>query len=128
MHKPNIEKVKEFTQGLRDLADWYDAHPEVPLPENRMRIMSYCDTKEELATIVRAMGHCTKSVYEDILNVERNFGPVILRTVSLRDKVCEKVLVGQREIERTIVLESKKETVLEDVYEWKCPPLLKGEE
>ncbi len=101
-----------FTDGLRAVADWLDANPEVALPFPRMWI--YCaaygqgQAVEEGAVFARAPGQCEKSTDEagNRFVLTRTFGPVSLIWTAIREAVCEK------------------RTVTKTVEEWHCPDSL----
>lgn len=130
---------REYNDGLRQLADFLDAHPEVPLPymgsyqtgtfqPTMSIILIGDDQKEILADIARAMGTAAKRVDDDRF---RQFGGIALSVSASREQVCERVVVGTHEeiveepdAEALAAVPTRKVTkVVEDV-EWKCTPLL----
>jgi antitoxin component HigA of HigAB toxin-antitoxin module len=135
-----------YTQGLREIADFLDAHPEVPLPylssfqtgnwENTLDIylVSEKGQKEKLAAIARAMGHADKVMDGDKMRVFRRFAGITLIAQASRDQVCERVVIGTREIEveekdpeaLAAVPVVKVTKTVEDV-EWRCAPILAAE-
>jgi hypothetical protein len=116
---PSIANA-QFIAGLRELADFYESHPEVPIPKP-----SYLDfsvyslhTKSEAAGIIKLLGTITKEYTDSgLFKVVRYFGPIALKFVFNRDTVCERVVV-------------RKEVVPEhvrEIVEWKCAPVLAAE-
>jgi hypothetical protein len=129
------ERRAQFTTGLRQIADWLDEHPEVPLPPSfATSFTAYVFDKASAAACARAMGNAEKRVpthNAEKLDLVRTFAgfEYIVRTP--RDEVCERVVVGRREVEveepdpaAVAALPKRKRTeVVEDV-EWRCGPLL----
>lgn len=101
-----------FTDGLRALADWLDAHPDVDTPYPRLTIHSrrYAAGSgiAEAAAVARAMGTCEKGADETLnhFTLTKQFGPIALRWTAGRAAVCEK------------------RSVTKTVDEWVCPTLL----
>lgn len=144
---PNPERAA-YTQGLREIADWLDAHPEVELPYLNssstgslvptLTIMLGSwndDQREQMATIGRAMGTFDKHARPngDRFTIYRRFAGIVLAATADRDEVCERVVVATREVTEevpdpealaAVPLVSVTKTV-EDV-EWVCRPLLAG--
>ena len=104
-----------FAAGLRAVADWLDANPEVALPFPRLAIYSSKygggSALEEGAAFARVPGRCEKST-TDAMGVDghftltRQFGPIALIWKAARSSVCEK------------------RTVTKAVEEWVCPDSL----
>ena len=127
-----------YTDGLRELADWLDAHPEwTPyLPENfYVWIPEDDDARAAMARAARDMGTAKKSVNEHLgtFRLEKSFGPHTMHVIANRSAVCERVVVGKH-VEKTIEKvpvgeivyeELEVEHVVEEV-EWVCLPLLAG--
>lgn len=122
----------EYANGLREVADFLESHPEMDLPDSTLIAYSLY-SKEKAATVARAMGQggrCDK-VYEDqIVRLKRDFGPVTLEYIGTRSNVCEQIRVGTKlvpeqyvppkpAVEASVVPEHE-----EAVYEWRCQPLL----
>lgn len=78
---------KETVAGLRALADWYEAHPEIPVPE-RIDVNLYdYDGETDMATMERAMGSFDKNYDIDGLVLEKPFGSnVMLRAIYSRER------------------------------------------
>ena len=122
----------EYANGLRLVADFLEANPDVPLPEDTLTSYSLHD-KKRLSIVARALSHggrCEK-VYEDtIVNLKRDFGGIILRYIGVRSNVCTQVKVGTKvvpeqyvpprpAVEAHVVPEHE-----EAIYEWRCDPVL----
>ena len=140
-----------YTRGLREIADWLDAHPEVDLPHLgsgalpddvpslNIYVLSWTgDARARLAAVGRAMGRFDK-VVTDIgpkgrMNLVRQFGGVRIVASADRDEVCRRVVVSSHEVEvevpdpsvvATVPLVKVKQLVEE--VRWECPPLLADE-
>lgn len=123
---------KEYADGLRMVADFLEAHPEIDLPEPSLTCYSVT-SKEKAATIAKALssgGRCEKDYSNDLVTLKRAFGCVTLHYHGMRYNVCEQVKVGTRIVpeqyvppqpatEGHVVPEHE-----EAVYEWRCAPLL----
>lgn len=145
--KPNPDPRAEYIRGLREIADWLEAHPEVPLPylgttqggrsESGLHIYlgSDRDQKAELAKIARAMGKAEKVPHDDLgrLNLVRRFAGIALIAVADRDEVCEKVVLSTETVTEmvpdpeymAIAPMIQRETVKE-IVEWRCTSILAG--
>lgn len=122
-------EASDVAAGLRDLADFLEDHPEVDV---RYAGWSFNLFPEDLAEIGRGgYGRLEKKVKGDWYCLIKHFGKhVTLEFNKSRELVCERVKVGEKiipaEPERFIpeqVIPAKPERV-EEVYEWKCPPVL----
>jgi hypothetical protein len=136
-----VQEIKQakrdaHTDGLRQIADFLDMHPEVPRPYHLLDGKYYIylhgdDQRAQLATIARAMGRAEKSVEGERFYVSRPFGGITLIAQADRAQVCERVVVGTREVEVeeadpaavAALPKVKHVKVIEDV-EWVCSPAL----
>ena len=105
-----------FIDGLHQIADFLAEHPEVPLPylggDIRAGIPRHClpiylvsgPQREDLAVIAKAMGSASKVVDPDgdRFYVTRRFGAITLAASASRDEVCERVVVGTKEVTREV--------------------------
>lgn len=104
----------ELIAGLRELADWLEAHPELSekdfLPDE---LGIWVDSHEEFFVIARALGTFQKAPFGysgDVLALVRNFGPLRFMIRIFRNKICRKV----------------KKLVEQEV--WECPDSLLADE
>lgn len=103
--------TESVTKGLRDLADFLDAHPDVRL--NDPSHMVYVFSRDTLAAIAR-IGGWRKVYTNDYFNLVRDFdGGVSLQVFTDRASVCERVVVGTKTV--PAVPEHQAEIV-----EWVC--------
>ena len=133
-----------YIQGLRQLADILEAHPEVPLPyEGGRRTTAITihflhddDPRAELATAARAIP-CTwqKETSEPdpdgkwaaYFDLNGQLGGLHLKLTAYRDAVCTRVVTGleDREVQE-IVTPAVTRTIVKpvEVVEWDCGSLL----
>lgn len=113
-----------FVQQLREVADWYEAHPNTPLThEETFDVRLYgVRNKKEAAFLLRLFAPCEKEWDESFLRVVKTF-PSGAKITALfnRYEVCTRKVVGQRVIPRQVTEER-----LVDVVEWECGPVLGG--
>lgn len=150
---PEQAKRDAFIDGLRQVADFLDAHPDVKLPYigghydiPAPTMPIYVNTwnggepaSQVMAKIARAMGTAEKH-YEDrheLFMLVRKFGGISLVAQVDRDELCTKVVVGTREVEVeepeqaavqaaiAALPKVKRVEVVEEVR-WECHPLLEA--
>lgn len=118
---------KDFTDGLRAIADWYDAHPEIAIPGLPEITNASVDTKDEAAAVIRALGSCEKEYGQTLFTITKVFGSVKAKFYFYREAVCVKKVIGKKEIPEQI-LPAREETVIpahtEEITEWECLPIL----
>ena len=106
-----------LVQGLRDLADFLAAHPELPGPlVPQFNVWGL--QKADLARMV-LKGSWEKIYQGGLFMLRRSFGPVQLDFNADRSQVCRRVVTGTRVIPPT------PEQIVEDV-EWICEDSLLG--
>lgn len=133
-----------YIAGLRALADALDANPTIPLPydgtRRPMRIFVHDgDVPAVLAAVARTMTGTARKVYDDDDNtygfdLVGEIHGLKLEATAPRSEVCERIVVGTREVTREIpdpealaaVPTTTVTETVEDV-EWRCAPLLASE-
>lgn len=132
--------------GLRQLADMIEANPGLaPMLKFALGNITDFVTREEgqrakLAALARAgtrsgatVSKVTNGVEDRMFGVRVAFGPVVVEVCGDRAEVCERVVVGTREVTKEVpdpeALKSVPKVsvteVVEDV-EWHCGSLLGG--
>ena len=148
----NEDNRAAYIAGLRAVADWLAAHPEVPLPylgeyakgSNLPTLPIYlydAPGREQLATIARAMadgGTATKAVQEyrngqNKVHVWREFYGIVVCAEIAQSEVCERVVTGTETVTRTVPDPTVKVPMVEvtetvETVEWRCRPILAGTE
>ena len=126
------EEQREYVDGLRALADFLEAHPdliEIHLPAT-FHVFPGSD-KAKFARLALQLGTSEKSVDSSWYNVERSFGPHKICVATSRSNVCEKIVVGSETVEIeeadpevVAALPKTKRTVTVEKTEWLCPESL----
>lgn len=123
----------EYANGLRQVADFLEFHPEIKLPQAQLNCYAIFN-KDEAAAVLHAFGNAKKEYDDSIFLLSKDFGAVNLRYVGQRKAVCEKVVVGIKFVpERTEpAIEAQPERVVpaheEPVMEWRCGSILAPED
>ena len=122
------QERRDFIDGLRQVADFFEQHPSVPMPQSDMTINVFVSTREEMATIAR-VSKWDKIFDNNFFMLRKSFGPLLLLDVNAwRDVICKQVSKGTRIVpakpEEVIPAQPERE---EEVFEWVCDePLLGG--
>jgi hypothetical protein len=122
----------EAAAGLRDLADWIEAHPELAVDLRPIQIKAFPpDEPESVRTWAVAMGKAEKEYVDTLFSLNAFFGPVKLSAIYWRDRVCQRVVTGTRHVVETVrdpealeavpLVEVERE---EEIVEWICEPIL----
>lgn len=105
-----------FANGLRALADWIDANPDVVNnPEVTLNVPFW--TREKFVEAAKALGgRREKHVEGSYFTVRRTFGEGVHVDVYVaREQVCRKVVTGTRDVTETVI-----PAHTEEVVEWVC--------
>lgn len=112
-----------FTDALREAADWFDAHPDVPRPLLTPRLSVMVADADNVPALVRRLTGFRKYDFGSILTLSRLFGVeeagVRIDFDFTRAQVCERKVVGVKVVPATIVPEHE-----EEIVQWECLPLL----
>jgi hypothetical protein len=102
-------------QGLRDLADFLESQPLLPVPAYNTLNMS-AGSKEDLALYARLCSW-EKDYSGEYFSLRKRFkGPLLLDIYLPREEVCRKVVVGTEVVPAR---EAEPEHTIEK-YEWIC--------
>ena len=115
---------EQYADSLRGIADWYEKHPEIPLPSDETMTNYSVSTKEHAEALVRGLGGCEKNYDEDSFSITKKFGTVKLRFYFSRSEVCRRVVVGTKIEPARIVPERVIPAKEVDIVEWECMPVL----
>ena len=118
-----IDARRAYADGLRAIAAWFETHPEVPLPDSQRVDVASLNTKEEAASVARALGACDKIYDGTLFRLERRFGGTTLRFLFWRDQVCERRVVSTKQVPARLV-----PAHTEEIVEWDCHPLLASDQ
>lgn len=104
----------EQIEGLRQLATFLEAHPEIPISYQTYNV--YFEDKDDLRKAAR-IGSWAKEYYGDYFVLRKIFaGHIQLDVYTDREKVCRPVVVGTRIVEARPATPEQ----TEDVIEWVC--------
>lgn len=124
-------KNQEYVAGLRALADWYEANPDMPLPNPNAQVFNVSDIaddqKKAAQLIMKAAAPCKKIYADKLFHITKEFGPVELEFIFLREKVCERVVIAKEEVpERLIPAQPERvePAYVREIVEWRCEPIL----
>ncbi|MDA8311045.1 MAG: hypothetical protein M0Z46_10625 [Actinomycetota bacterium] len=122
--------TSHYTDGLRELADWLDAHPEwTPVSGQLVCMYVLPETAPEaMARAARDMGSAEKS-YNDstgLFGLEKSFGPHRLHILTEREAVCTRVVTGSHVETKSVPVTFTMETVEVEDVEWICEPILRA--
>lgn len=112
----------DYASALRAVADFYEAHPDIPTPTLRdLSVYGVTDTKEGAARIIEALKPCQKAWDDTFFKITRDFDGIILKFVFMREAVCTKRVVGTKLVPAAFI-----EAHEEEIVEWDCSPVLEG--
>ena len=110
-----MSDTRHFVAGLRALADWYETHPEQPMPCVELHV--FVTTKNDLLRAARALQTAHKRASGKWYWVERDFGGGVRLEFNIeRAQVCTRRVVG------TTLVPARPETTVE-IEEWDCGTL-----
>jgi hypothetical protein len=107
-------------RGLRELADFLDAYPDVPVPySNELNV--FAQSKETLARLAR-LTSWQKQYCGGYFALTRSFGDgmIVLSLNIERQVVCRQIVVG----ERVVPAQPAQPERIEPITEWVCDDAL----
>jgi hypothetical protein len=124
---------REFIDGLRDIADWFEDHPHYITISFGQDFYLSCvgdDAAAKLVALSRELGKVDKSAVGAIYEIARKFGPHKISGNASRGSVCEKIVTKTTKVVvvpdpvllAAVPTVSQTEEVEE--VEWKCPDSL----
>lgn len=135
---PTLEKLDRFAADAWAAARWVEG---IDLPDNvharprydiagteRFVLDLQCTTRDAMAAAIRILkanfGKLEKRYIDSIFDVTATMpGGCMVRAWSMRNTVCEAVVVGSETVEVADPA-APKITVTRDVIEWRCEPVL----
>lgn len=116
------EHRRDSIEDMRELCDYLEAHPELPLPYWNSQDV-FLDSKEQIQALARSHGPWEKRYAGSYLELVKRMsnGLVRYQLNVAREQVCTKRVVG------TEIVPAQPERVRE-IVEWDCHPLLADEE
>ncbi len=119
----NTQERGQMIQGMRDCADWLEAHPEAEHIDVNAWIFDRGSSNEEIAEIVKAMGSVEKNYSGEDLFIKKMFGGMQITYCVNRSAVCERIVTGTKTSPAQFTPE---QTV--EVVEWRCGSILEKAE
>ena len=128
----DMDKRAEYVQGLRDVADFLEAHDTLPLPGGEFTAYTFeqAETLPIVQEIAKQLGSFKKRELNGYLTLEKSFGPIALCFTHSQEDTCRRIVIGTRKVEKIIYPEGIKtetKTIEEEIVEWKCPSLFNPE-
>lgn len=132
-----------LSPGLREAANLLEQHPQLPQPyittlsNGRVELNWYLhghgsldEQKRAAAEIVRTLRGDWNKTADNVLGFAftRNLDRVRLFISVDRPAVCERVVVGTEKVTIPAVEAQPERTITQDKVEWRCQPLLAGNE
>lgn len=117
---------KEYADSLRMIADWFEAHPDMPLPYQADEIDIFAvHSREQMENVARQFGSCEKEYSEGLFMLKKKIGEITLRAVANRNEVCKRKVVGAKLVPEQVIPAHNV-----DIVEWECfeTPLLAPKE
>ena len=118
-------------ERLRALADYYEVHPNAPLPYefksgNKFIVVL---TKFEFAKQIKNIGSFEKVYDDSFLNLQVKVADYIIEYYTQRENVCERKVVGKKLVAAEVVpaIFTPEKFIPEheeDIIEWDCPEAL----
>lgn len=127
-----MSERNEILDDVLTVVTWFRERPDIPLPGGFRHLQIFAwDTKDEAEKLARAFGTCKKDSDEMFFRLSRRFGAVKVEGVFSREQVCQRVVVGTKEVEEEqadpdalAALPKIKVKKQVEIVEWKCPELL----
>jgi hypothetical protein len=128
---------KEYADGLRLIADFYETHPRMPLPSNGgtngFTVFAgraeglVAKSLSEIAAILVDGGDLEKTANETFYCVSREFGSLRFEVLDYRKNVC--TVVGSHKEIKTVtrtITPAVTQVVQEEIeiLDWECPKSL----
>ncbi len=123
----------ESLRGLQQLINFLEVHTEVELPSFDFPIYFFAEAaKKNVKEIAHSLGTFEKTESESYLTLHKKFGGgVTLKAVFTRSAVCTKRVIGTHKVMKDVYpasVEPARVEVEEEIVEWDCPSLLRGDD
>lgn len=110
---------RDWIQGLREMADWFEQHPDRIPTYNNLVVNLFAADRDELVAYARELGKVAKNPVGDYFALVKRFGPHRIDANLPREEVCRKVVVGTRQVPERVI-----EAHEEEIVEWVCDEAL----
>lgn len=107
--------------GLRQLADWLEANPDVPVTKyDQVGVVAFGSGKAEAGAVALAAPKMDKRYTSGLFEGSVKFAGNVRYEINIaREQVCTKRVVGTKHVEEVTYPAHD-----EDVVEWDCTPIL----
>jgi hypothetical protein len=119
--KPISERQK-YANNLRELAQFFEDHEDVPIPILHVRFDLYSLPVDSVGAIARAFGSLKKEYIGDSFFVLKKFfgEKLSIEANWNRETVCKAVVVGQKQVKERVAVAYEEQIKTVDVVEWRC--------
>lgn len=127
MRTVRVDSTHDYADGLRRLADFIDAHPDLFRDTCELTVNLFAENREEFAEKARQLGSAEKVEMGGWYVLRKKFGPHRLDLNIAREYVCTQVQTGTRTVSKPdpeVLATVPTVEVEEPVYEWQCPDSL----
>jgi hypothetical protein len=125
---------RQFIEGLRAVAAFYETHPEACYDGMHLTLNMYVwgrAARKVLIETAKAFGQCRKEYDESNVTISRQFGDqVTLAVFAPRARVCRRVVLGARIVPATVLPATPERIVPAasvEIVGWRCDPLLQDD-
>jgi hypothetical protein len=111
-----VEERTAYVKALRDFATFLESNPDIPVPGSQ-NFFHYTTDKELFKAGVKAIGSRGRKEFRDDqwANYIVTIGPLEYCLFIARETVCQRIVVGEKQVEKRIV-----PAYVEELVEWKC--------
>ncbi len=135
MSNPDQPRRRQFIEGLRAVANFYEQNPGAWYDGMHLTLNMYVWGRAARKTLIetaRAFGQCNKVYDENNITLSRQFSEqVTVAVFAPRAKVCRRVVMGTRILPARIVPATEEVHIPAsrvEIVEWRCDPLLKQDD
>jgi len=112
----------EGIQVIREVIDFLEAHPRLPLPSlSPMYCWFY--NKEELIEAVKELGDCKKVYQGNYFMAVKNFHGFELQVATPKETVCKQI-VTKKIVQEQVPVTWELQDVEKEIVTWDCPDSL----
>ncbi len=114
--KTDSEERAAYIDGLRQIADFLEQHPNVPEPSSPI-INVFVQSKNSFQRAIKKSGPWEKRTDGSYVYCRKCFGPHVFNVNLNHSMICERVVTGKRTVPRQEAIEEYEE----EITEWRCP-------
>jgi hypothetical protein len=129
------DERRDYTEGLRQLADILDANPDLPLPyygSKSSELLWIARRDEDHRAVARIFaraipGTIAKNPRDTAIDLVGQIAGLYVQLIVDRDQVCERIVTGVEVVEMPAseaIPARPAQTIEREVVEWRCEPIL----